>query len=169
MKKCMIIMGLSLILSISLGWNAVAQMPREGTIAGTNVYAGTHKAILIDKERLVMTYENTGVRIEDSGEGPFAKVATHNVGVMYFEKGVGRLRGYVTITDKDGDKVTWELTETESKLGLNPVNGAGIIISGTGKFTGIQGSFEYTRQNVRAAADGTHQAVSKYKGTWKLP
>jgi hypothetical protein len=169
MKKFIFILALSLIFTVSFGWNAIAQMPKEGTIAGTNIYAGTHRAIPIDKERLIMTYENTGVRIEDSGGGPFHKVATHNVGIMYFEKGVGRLRGYVTITDKDGDKVTWELTETESKLGVIPVNGEGKIICGTGKFIGIQGSMEYTRQNVRAAADGTHQAISKYKGNWKLP
>ncbi len=169
MKKCLAILVLSLVFAISLGWNAIAQMPKEGTIAGTNIYAGTHRAIPIDKERLIMTYENTGIRVEDSGGGPFHQVATHNIGILYFEKGVGRLRGYVTITDKDGDKVTWELTETDSKLGLSPVNGTGKIICGTGKFTGIQGSFEYTRQNVRAAADGTHQAISKYKGSWKLP
>ena len=169
MKKCIIILVLSLVLAISLGWNAIAQMLKEGTIAGTTTYAGTHKIIPIDKERMVVIYENTGVSVADSGDGPFHRVASHNVGIIYFEKGVGRLRGYIAYTDKDGDKVLWELTETESKLGLDPISGTGKIIGGTGKFTGIQGNMEYTRQNVRPVADGTHQAISRGKGSWKLP
>jgi hypothetical protein len=169
MKKCIFIFALSLILSISFGWNAIAQIPKEGTFSGTNTYSGTFKVFPIDKERFIMYYENTGVRVDDTGGGPFHKVATHNVGIQYFEKGVGRLRGYYSMIDKDGDKVVYELTETESKLGLNPVNGTARIIGGTGKFTGIQGDMDYTRQNVRPVADGTFQAISTGKGNWKLP
>jgi hypothetical protein len=170
MKKCIFILALGLILSISLGWNAIAQMPKEGTFSGANTYAGTHKLISIDKDRFVLSYENSGVYVDDSGGSPFDRVATNNVGVQYWEQGIGRLRGYVTIIDKDGDKVLWEITETESKPSPpNPVNGIGKILGGTGKFTGIQGSIEYTRQMVRPFASGTHQGITKYKGSWKLP
>jgi hypothetical protein len=170
MKKHIFILALSLILSISLGWDVIAQMPKEGPFNGTNTYAGTQRVFPIDKENFVIFYENSGVRVDDSGGGPFHKVATHNVGVMYVEKGVSRLRGYFSVIDKDGDKVLWELTETDGKPSPpNPVNGTAKVILGTGKFTGIQGSMEYTRQNVRPAADGTHQATSYGKGTWKLP
>ena len=173
MKKCLLcllILGLSLIVSISLGWDAIAQTPKEGTFTGTNTYAGTHKVIPIDKDRAVILYENSGVYIDDSQGSPFNRVASHNVGVQYWEKGIGRLRGYVTLKDKDGDNVLWEITETESKPSPpNPINGTAKILGGTGKFTGIQGSMEYTRQMVRPFADGTHQGVTKYKGNWKLP
>jgi hypothetical protein len=170
MKKCIFILALSSILSISLGWNAFAQIPKEGTFTGTNTYAGTHKVNPIDKDRLVILYENSGVIIDDSQGSPFNRVASNNVGVQYWEKGIGRLRGYVTLKDKDGDKVVWEITETEAKPSPpNPVNGSGKFLGGTGKFTGIQGSMEYTRQMVRSFADGTHQGITKYKGSWKLP
>ena len=167
MKKIIIVVVGAFFLSVAFGLVANAQMPKEGTISGTVNYAGTHKIIPLDKDRAVMVYDNMGVRLDDSGQGPFHGMSTHNVGVMYFEKGVGRLRGYMTNMDKDGDQYILELTEEASPL-TGPVNGTGKILGGTGKFTGIQGGIEYTRTNLRPVADGTHQAVSKFKGSWKI-
>jgi hypothetical protein len=74
----------------------------------------------LDKDRFVMVYDSKGVRMEDSGQGPFNGMSTHNVGVIYFEKGVGKLRGYIIGMDKDGDQVLVELTEEASQLGGKP-------------------------------------------------
>ena len=166
MKKIIAIV-ITLFLSVAFGLVANAQMAKEGTSSGTVTYAGTHKVIPLDKDRFVMVYDNMGVRLDDGGQGPFHGMSTHNVGIMYFEKGVGRLRGYMTNMDKDGDQYILELTEEASPL-TGPVNGTGKILGGTGKFTGIQGGIEYTRTNLRPVADGTHQAVSKFKGSWKI-
>ena len=95
-------------------------------------------------------------------------MSTRNVGVMYFENGVGRLRGYVFNVDKDGDKVIMELTEEASHLAPKPTSGTAKIIGGTGKFKGIEGNMEYTRRNMRPVAKGTHQSISRGKGTWKI-
>ena len=167
MKKTIAILIAGLFLS-AFAAVASAQVPKEGTMAGTNTYAGTYKEFPIDKERFIIVYENMGVRVEDSGQGPLHNCSTHNVGVQYFEKGVGRLKGYVTTMDKDGDKVIFEITEESSQPFLKDTNGTGRIIGGTGKFTGIQGSMEYTRRGIRAVAPGTSQAISKYKGSWKI-
>ena len=148
--------------------SATAEMAKEGTVSGTVTYAGTHKFIPLDKQHFILTYENFGVRVSDSKSGPFHETSTHNVGVMYYENGVGRLRGYIIDTDKDGDKIFTELTEEASQLEPKPTSGKGKIIGGTGKFKGIQGSFEYTRRNLRSAEKGTHQAISRGKGTWKI-
>ena len=156
-----------LFFSVALGLAANAQIPKEGTLSGTVTYAGTQKVMPLDKDRFVMVYENMGVRLEDSGQGPFHAMSTRNVGVLYFEKGVGRLRGYITNMDKDGDQILIELTEEASQL-TGPTKGTGIFIGGTGKFTGIQGSMEYTRTSMRPVADGTHQAVSKFKASYKI-
>lgn len=145
-----------------------AEMAKEGSLSGTVTYAGSHKVIPLDKERFVLTYENFGVRVSDNKESPLHGMSTHNVGVMYFENGVGRLKGYIFNIDKDGDKVIIELTEEASQLGPNPTSGKGKIIGGTGKFKGIQGSMEYTRKNMKPAAEGTHQAISRATGTWKI-
>jgi hypothetical protein len=145
-----------------------AEMAKEGTISGTVTYGGTHKVYPLDKENFAYTYENFGVRVSDSKTGPFHGMSTHNIGITYFENGVGRLRGYIFNVDKDGDKVIIELTEEGVKLGSNPVSGKGKIVGGTGKFKGIQGSYEYTRRSMKPAAKLTHQSISRGKGTWKI-
>jgi hypothetical protein len=167
MKKIIIAVVGTFFLSVVFGQVANAQMAKEGTFAGTNSYAGTHKVIPLDKDRLVMFYENTGVQVEDSEQGPLHGMSTHNTGFIYFQKGVGKTMAYMTWMDKDGDKILWELTEDASQL-VGPSTGTGKIIGGTGKFMGMQGSMEYTRRSMRPVADGTHQAIAKHKGSWKI-
>ena len=167
MKRVIVASILSFVLLFAFGMVAYGEMAKEGSLSGTNTYAGTHKIIPLDKERFVLVYENMGVRVTDSSEGPFHGMSSLNVGVMYIENGVGRLRGYIFNTDKDGHKIITEITE-ESPWGPGPKSGTGKFKGGTGKFKGIQGGFEYTRQNVYPAAEGTHQAVSKFKGTYKI-
>jgi len=41
-------------------------------------------------------------------------------------------------------------------------------MGGTGKFKGIEGNMEYNRRNMRPVEKGTHQAISRGKGTWKI-
>jgi hypothetical protein len=167
MKKAITIIMVGFFL-LAFALAASAQIAKEGTIAGTMTYAGTYRTFPLDKDRIILVYENTGVRLEDSGQGPFHGCSTHNVGVQYFEKGIGRLKGYVTTMDKDGDKVLFEITEDASQPFLKETNGTGKIIGGTGKFTGIQGNMEYTRHGFRPVSEGTTQAISKYRGSWKI-
>ena len=168
MKKAFMILILTLFLLVTAGNVFCEEMAKEGTLSGTVTYAGPYKIIPLDKENFVITYENFGVRVSDSKKGPFHGMSTHNIGVMYFENGVGRTRGYIFNIDKDGDKVIIELTEEGVPLGPNPVSGKGKIVGGTGKFKGIQGSIEYTRRSMRPAAQGTPQATRRATGTWKI-
>jgi hypothetical protein len=168
MKKIIIAVVGTFFLSVAFGLVADAQMAKEGTFAGTNSYAGTYKVTPMDKDRYVISYENMGVQVEDSGQGPLHGMSTLNMGIQYFEKGVGKLRAYMTCMDKDGDKILWELIEEASQLGASASSGTGKMMGGTGKFTGIQGSMEYTRRSMRPVADGTIQAIAKYKGSWKM-
>jgi hypothetical protein len=148
--------------------NSKAEMAKEGSLSGTVTYAGSQKFIPLDKERYFVTYENFGVRVSDNKESPFHGMSTHNIGIFYYENGVGRLTGYIFNIDKDGDKVIMELTEEAAQISPKPTSGKGKIIGGTGKFKGIQGSMEYTRKSMRPAAKGTHQAISRGTGTWKI-
>jgi len=168
MKRVIVALILSFVLLFAFGLVAYGEMAKEGSLSGTVTYAGTHKIIPLDKEHFVLVYENMGVRVSDSRKGPFHGMSTRNVGVMYFENGVGRLRGYIFNVDKDGDKVIMELTEEAAQLAPNPTSGTGKIIGGTGKFKGIEGNMEYTRRNMRPVAKGTHQSISRGKGTWKI-
>ncbi len=95
MKKMILTSILTFVLFVAFGPMAYAEMAKEGTLSGTVTYAGTHKIIPLDKQNFVLVYENMGVRVSDTGKGPLHGMSTLNVGVMYFENGVGRLRGYI--------------------------------------------------------------------------
>lgn len=167
MKKTIIAAIGAFCFSVAFGQVANAQIAKEGTFAGTNSYAGTNKVTALDKDRLVISYENTGTQVEDSGQGPLHGMSTHNTGIQYIEKGVGKTKAYMTWMDKDGDKILWELTEDATQL-ARPSSGTGKIIGATGKFMGMEASMEYTRRSMRPVADGTHQAIAKHKGSWKM-
>lgn len=168
MKKIMVASMLAVVLLVVFVHLSNAEMAKEGTFSGTVTYAGSHHMIPLDKSRVIIVYENMGVRVSDSGEGPFHGSSTRNVGVIYYENGVGRLRGYIISIDKDGDKVLMELTEEASQMAPKPTSGTGEIVGGTGKFKGITGNMKYVRRYLRSIADGTHQAISKSKGTYKI-
>jgi hypothetical protein len=168
MKRVIVASILSFVLLFAFGLVAYGEMAKEGTMSGTLTYAGTHKIIPLDKENFIFTYENRGVRVSDDRKGPFHGMSTRNVGVAYFENGVGRLKGYVINMDKDGDQVVMELTEEGITMEPGPKSGTAKIIGGSGKFKGIEGNLEYTRITMRPVEEGTHQAISRGKGTWKI-
>ena len=96
---------------------------KEINFSGTHYWSSTPKVFPIDPNRLVVQLELFGVRVNDSGDGPFHGASVHIVVVTYVSKGYNRMenpldptrnRGYETWTDKDGDKVIWELMDTPS-------------------------------------------------------
>jgi hypothetical protein len=164
---------LGLLIILSFLWvSAVAvsaEMAKEGTGAGTNFYTATMTVMPVDKDHYTLTYEALGVFVSDDGKGPFHNMSTRNIGVIHFDKGVGKLLGYVVMTAPDGDKVLSEIKEEKTLPPPNPNHGTGKFMFGTGKFSGIEGTFEYTRYYVKPAKKGTAQAVSHSKSTWKIP
>ena len=63
MKKVIVSSILAFVLLFAYG-----EMVKKVTLSGTVIYAGTHKFNLLDKERVVMVYENMGVRVSNSRE-----------------------------------------------------------------------------------------------------
>ena len=148
---------------------STAEMDKEGTGSSTTIYSGTMKIVPLDENHFVISYQNTGAMLSDTGKGPFNNMSIHNVGTLYFENGVGKLLGYMTCTDPEGDKVLVELRENNAKPAPAMNSGTGKFIYGTGKFTGIEGTTEYKRWYVRPATKDTFQAIGKSKSSWKIP
>ena len=150
---------------------SIAEMLKEGSGSSTTFYSGTFTAVPADKEHYIVHYTNKGVIVTDDKKSPFNNMSSYNVGTMYFENGVGRLIGYMTCTDPEGDKVVIELKETDAKPAPAPGgnSGTGKYIYGTGKFAGIEGTIEYKRWYVYPATNDTYQAISKSTSTWKIP
>ena len=157
MKKCLLISVLSLLLVIAWGVEGFAQTKKEMTFSGTHYWSSTPKAFQIDPDRLIMPMELFGIRVNDSGDGPFHGASVHIVAVTYRTKGYYGFRGYETWTDKDGDKVIWELLDTPPGASTSP----GRLIDGTGKYAEWQGTIEYSMQYPKAFPEGTRRGITR--------
>jgi hypothetical protein len=157
MKKSLLISVLSLIAVIAWGGEGIAQTKKEMTFSGTHYWSSTGKVFQIDPDRLIMDSELMGVRVNDSGDGLFHGASVHIVGVAYRTKGYYGFRGYETWTDKDGDKLIWELLDTPPGAASSSAR----LIEGTGKYVGWQGSIEYTLQYPKSFPEGTRRGICR--------
>jgi hypothetical protein len=151
MKKCLLLSILCLVLAITWGGEGSAQTKKEMTISGTHYFSATLKVFQVAPDRSISHPELFGVRVNDSGDGPFHGASTHIVSVAYRSKGYNSYRGYETWTDKDDDKVIWELMDTPAGATSSPAR----LIEGTGKYLGWQGTMEYTLQLPKSFPQGT--------------
>ena len=169
MKNALMMLVLSIFLLAAVGNVFGEQMAKEGTGSSTSVTSGTYTLIPLEEGSFVMTFQEKGVILDDSGEGPFHNLSEFCVGVSLFINGIGSHKGYCVSTAPDGDKWAAEFIIENVKPGPAPKRGTYKFVGGTGKFTGIEGSGEYMMYNVQPAAQGTYQSVSKIKGNYKLP
>jgi hypothetical protein len=66
MKKCLLILVLSLVLAITWGGEGFAQTKKETTFSGTHYWSSTPKVFQVDPDRSIMQLELFGVRVNDS-------------------------------------------------------------------------------------------------------
>lgn len=92
--------------------------------------------------------------MNDSGDGPFQGASVHIATVGYSSKHYNKFTSYETWTDKDRDKVIWELTST-------PPGGSAKLIEGTGKPNGWQGTMEFTLQYPKSFPEGTIRGICR--------
>lgn len=168
MKKKILASIVIVFVLLAFGLDAEAQIPKEGTTSSTNSFSATFKTLPMGQERVQITYETMGVTISDTGEGLFHNTSFRCLGALHAVKGqYNDDSGFCVFIRPDGDQVfvTYKASGTMGAVG----KGTATYVGGTGKLTGIQGSAEFTRFNVRPAADGTFQGYQKVKGQYKLP
>jgi hypothetical protein len=171
MKKSILILGLSLVLLLTFGINVQAQ-PKEVSEAGTIVWYATSKILPLGEGIVYMSYEATGLAVNDTGKGLFHNATARALGGMKIEKGIYKDdRGWGVFNLQNGDKVffTYTLAGEAKPGGIGFGKGTGTITGGTGKAAGIQGSFEVTRTVLRSAVEGVGQNYSKAKIRYTLP
>ncbi len=157
MKKCLLIPILSLVLAIVWGGEGFAQTKKEMTFNSTTYFSGTSKSFQMDPDRSIRQPDILGWKFNDNNDGPFHGTQIHVVGVLYNSKDYRGFRGYGTWVDKDGDKVIWELLDTPPGASSSPAK----LIAGTGKYTGWQGTMEYTLQYLKPYPEGTLRIISR--------
>jgi len=157
MKKCIFISVLSLFLVITWGGEGFTQAKKEMTFSGTHYWASTPKTFQLDQDRRIGHLEIFGVRVNDNSDDPFHGVSTHILMVFYRSKEYYGSRGYETWTDKDGDKVTWELLDIPAGSSSSPAR----LLGGTGKYLGWQGTMEITVQFPKSFPEGTLRGIGR--------
>ena len=133
---------------------------KEINLSGIHYWSGTPKVFQIDPDRSILEMEIFGVRVNDSGDGPFNGASVYIAVLHYQNKGPVdpvRSRNYEVWTDKDGDKVIWELTDDAS----GKPSGTARLIDGTGKYTGWQGTIEYTLEYPKSFPEGTMRGICR--------
>lgn len=140
---------------------------KEINFSGTHYWSGTPKVVQIDPDRIILEMEISGVRVNDSNDGPFNGAAVY-IAVLHYENREHNKtenpvdpaiasRNYEVWTDKDGDKVIWELTDDRS----GAPSGTARLIDGTGKYTGWQGTMEYSLQFPKPFPEGTARGICR--------
>ena len=144
----------------------IGQVLAQTQVTYTGINYGsisTLKGAPLDQEHWVGSQELMGIRVDDSGKGPFHNLATHIVIITFYDKGVGKMRGYETHTDKDGDKVVWEISGVDDPQHPGTMNGTGKILAGTGKFAGMDGTMTFVVQGMKGFPEGTFRTICKEK------
>jgi len=165
MRKIIMASVLTFFLLVAFGPVASAEMPKQGTSSGTMSYSGTHKIMLLGKERVQMNYEVMGVYV---GEGPLNNSSFRCIGGLHAVKGTfNNDCGSCVYVTPNGDQA-FGTYEAKGKVG-GSAKGTYTWVGGTGKLAGLSGGGELIRINVRPITKGTFQGYSKVKGHWKLP
>ena len=162
MKHFTIAILASLLVVITLGEEGFAQSSKELQFSGTHYYGHTPKVYKLDEDQMIIQFETLGVRVNDGGDGPFHEASVQIVGVLYRGKDGTRLRGFETWTDKDGDKLVWEIMEkkaADSPPGTSP--GTAKVFSGTGKYVGMQGSMDWQLRYPKPFPEGTGRGICR--------
>ncbi len=168
MRKGIMVLAVGLVSLPVFAADAPAPIPKEGSISYVNVFSGTVKAMPLGKDRAQLSYEVMGVSTSPTGAGLLHNASVRCMGGMHIVNGAwDDESGSCVYTRPDGDQV-FGTYKAAGKMGAS-AKGTFTYVGGTGKMAGITGSGEFTRVNVRPAAEGTSQSVSHHTGKYKLP
>jgi hypothetical protein len=146
-----------------------ADLPKEGTYRGTYSGVGTAKATPIGKERLLMTWDETGLQLSN---GLFDHTTLHCSGLADFTNGLGQGHGNCVSTDPVGDQIVFSVgPEEKHALDQKSWSGPVTFTTGTGKYTGISGGGTYVQHlnEFHALAEGTYVSYTTFEGSYKFP
>lgn len=168
MRKAILVLAVGLVSLPALAEDAPAPIPKEGSISYVNVFSSAVKALALGKERIQFSYESMGVSTSPTGKGLLHNASVRCMGGMHiFNRAWDDESGSCIYNRPDGDQV-FVIYKASGTLGAT-VKGTFTYVGGTGKMAGITGSGEWTRVNVRPAAEGTTQAITQHTGKYKLP
>jgi hypothetical protein len=146
---------------------SAADLPKEGAYKGTYFAHGTYKTNQLTKDRLVMTFDETGLQVTD---GFFDHATVHCWGMTEYIKGMGEDQTYCLATDPSGDKSLWKFSSEKHAPDQKRFKGKTTCLEGTGKYVGLMcDENDLIMGNEFAEApEGTYVQYVTFEGTYKL-
>ncbi|MDR5741512.1 MULTISPECIES: hypothetical protein [unclassified Caballeronia] len=152
--------GVAAAMWTSLAW--CQSVPKQGTIEATYTASGADvRNLTVSGDDAVFLFEST-LLMTNNNKSPLMQ----NVTARCVEAGfsAGSATGYCVYSDKDGDK----FIETYTYQGGSP-KGKGTLSSGTGKYKGIQGQFDWEQVVALPSDKGTYNYIGKKTGSYRIP
>ena len=169
MKKLISKLTLSLVLILSFGMTAEAQLAKSGKFSGKFAVAGKVLSMHMQgKAPAFILAEYFGSTTNDAGSGIFhmnSSKCAFAIEVVQMPKTTGT--GYCTFRDADGDTANFRAS-SKGILGRS-TEANFTITNGTGKYKGITGTGWFKANNVPSFEQGTFQALGTFGGSYKLP
>ena len=142
---------------------AEAQLPKSGTGTIHSGWKGMGTTTETGKNRMYWTGAFWGVSFNDEGKGFLHNAAWHCPAITDINNGMMSTKGSCTLTDSDKHKIHVDWTG-KGKVG-GEFKGDVTMSDGTGKYTGIQGGWDFRCMGV--GPDGQLYCHQKYN--YKLP
>jgi hypothetical protein len=159
----------ALLLIIPAGNVVGAEMAKEGNGEYRSAKTGTPVVIAMEKERLQMNFDETGVVVSAPENSPLHNASFRDIGTLHAIKGKWKGSGFVEWTLTNGDKV-YGTFEGEGVLGGGPSKNVLKFVGGTGTCTGIEGTMELRNTpGIKPAKKGVYNGISVGKFNWKIP
>lgn len=143
----------------SAGWGQT--LPKQGQIEATYTASGADvRNISVSGDDAVYLFEST-LLMTNNSKAPLMQ----NVTARCVEAGfsAGTATGYCVYSDKDGDKFVEAFTYQGGST-----TGKGTLGSGTGKYKGIEGHFDWQQVLALPSDKGTYNYVGK-DGSYRIP
>jgi hypothetical protein len=142
------------------GW--AQTLPKQGTIDATYTAAGSDvREIATTGDDAVYLYESTLLMANNSKTPLLQNITAHCVEAG-FTAGAGN--GYCVYSDKDGDKFVEAFNRPRAAT-----SGKATLMSGTGKYKGIQGQLDWQGGQALPAEKGSFHYIGKKTGSYHLP
>jgi len=137
-----------------------ADMPKQGTDSYTTIYVTTSFNTMKIGDRTITNYDTSGVSRNDNGGAMFNNISARCLGTFEIVGNGSIDRGSCVDMDSGGDQI-FSNYETKGTTGTHT------FVGGTGKYSGISGTADYTFQPVKSS-DGRSMAAVTHKATWKI-
>jgi hypothetical protein len=149
--------------------SALAQpLPKEGRGAMTSYNTGTVKILAGGQDVAAITYDVLGIITNDAGQGFLHNASYRCVGGLSATKGeFDNEQGLCVSTDRDGDQTFYRYTGTGRVGAATKLKGS--YVGGTGKYTGLTGTWEGERTIFRPTMEGTSHSIFKGSFSYTLP